>query len=399
MRVLHVVKTSDGASWAASQVSELVRLGIDVHAALPSATGRTMDEWRNSGATLHFLNLDFPVGAPWRLATLSAAACSLVSGVAPDIIHIHNVGPALLIRHALRDRGPLRIFQVPGPLHLEHAFFRQWELLVATDRDRWVGSSRYIVSLYRKAGICPDRLFTSYYGAPTQEFQGRDAGFMRRMLGIPSNHAVVGNISYIYPPKYHLGQFIGLKAHEDLIDALSLVVAKRADVTGVLVGGIWGKNPSYELKLRHRAQALGRGRILMPGRFQPADVRRAWRDFDCAVHVPLSENCGGVVEPLLSGVPTIAGKVGGLPEVVMDGLTGRSVPIRNPRLLAEAIESVIDDQPASRILAAKGRALVQTMFDVRRTSREIAAVYRHVLDPAVPRPHEFDSLAFARAAA
>ena len=137
----------------------------------------------------------------------------------------------------------------------------------------------------------------------------------------------------------------------------------------------------------------------MPGHFSATDVERSWADFDCAIHAPLSENCGGVVEPLLAGVPTIAGRVGGLPEVVIEGVTGKTVPIRNPRLLAEAIESVIENYEENRQLAAAGRALVRTMFDIRRTSREVHAVYQHLLNPSFPRPAEFDSLAFARAAA
>ena len=60
----------------------------------------------------------------------------------------------------------------------------------------------------------------------------------------------------------------------------------------------------------------------MPGKFNADEVAQSWPDYDCAVHVPLSENCGGVVEPLLAGVPTIAGNVGGLPEVVHHHRTG-----------------------------------------------------------------------------
>jgi len=43
MRVLQIVKTSDGADWAAWQAAELVRLGVETHAVLPSRTGRMID--------------------------------------------------------------------------------------------------------------------------------------------------------------------------------------------------------------------------------------------------------------------------------------------------------------------------------------------------------------------
>jgi hypothetical protein len=44
MRVLHVVKTSEGARWAARQAGVLNRLGFDIHAAVPSMAGAAMPE-------------------------------------------------------------------------------------------------------------------------------------------------------------------------------------------------------------------------------------------------------------------------------------------------------------------------------------------------------------------
>jgi glycosyltransferase involved in cell wall biosynthesis len=396
MRVLQIVKTSDGADWAAWQAAELVRLGVEVHAALPSRTGRMIEDWRKSGANLHFMDLDFPARDPWRLFSRMRAARWLIGEVKPDLIHTHFFGPTLVVRLAMRRSGPLRIFQVAGPLHLEHSIYRTADLMTATKDDYWIGSSQYIVSLYRKAGLACERLFTSYHGTRPEAFQTGRSGFLRRILGIPDSHRVVGNINYIYPPKYHAGQFIGVKAHEDIIDALALVVRQRSDVTGVLIGGTWGKSSAYERKLRIRAQTAGEGRIQMPGYFDPAAVRRSWADFDCAIHVPRSENCGGVVEPLSAGVPTIAGRVGGLPEVVMDGLTGKTVPIRKPHILAEAILSVLDNLEESKRLASAGQSLVRTMFDIRRTSPEVHAIYRRLLDGSSPPPPTFDPFAFVQ---
>jgi glycosyltransferase involved in cell wall biosynthesis len=132
----------------------------------------------------------------------------------------------------------------------------------------------------------------------------------------------------------------------------------------------------------------------MPGHLDSRLVRKSWPDFDCVVHVPLSENCGGAPEPFLAGVPVIAASVGGLPEVVIDEVTGKIVPPRDPARLANAVLEVLEDLPKFRVLAKNGQRLIRAMFDVRRTSGEINAIYRHLLDPAVPRPGVFDSKAF-----
>jgi glycosyltransferase involved in cell wall biosynthesis len=131
----------------------------------------------------------------------------------------------------------------------------------------------------------------------------------------------------------------------------------------------------------------------MPGRLNSQEVVWGWPDFDCAVHVPLSENCGGVVEPLLAGVPTIAGNVGGLPEVVQRGLTGELVPTRSPQLLAEAVFKLLDHYDEFRRMAEQGRQLANVMFDSERCSNEILAIYRHLLFNE-SRPPAFDSRNF-----
>jgi glycosyltransferase involved in cell wall biosynthesis len=213
-------------------------------------------------------------------------------------------------------------------------------------------------------------------------------------LGIDSREKIVGNINFIYPPKIFLGQSVGLKCHEHVIDAIGIVLRSRSDVVGVLIGGTFGTaNTLYEERLRARALKIGNGKILMPGQFSSEEVKQSWADFDCAVHVPLSENCGGVVEPLMAGVPTIAGLVGGLPEVVMNRTTGLTVPLRNPQALASKILTVLENPEPCHRMAARGRRLVTEMFNVARTGREVAEIYRHILERSAT-PKMFSPEAF-----
>jgi glycosyltransferase involved in cell wall biosynthesis len=396
MRVLHVVKTSDGAWWAANQAAELVRRGVEVHVALPSANGRALPYWVRAAAHIHAVDLDFPAKAPWKLPSVCRAARQLVAALQPDLIHSHFFGTTMVLRPALRGQftGPI-VFQVAGPLHLEHAVYRAWDIRSAGPNDYWIASSRCILTRYLDAGVSRRRLFLSYHGASSSELRQERTNFLRSKLGISDGEFVVGNINFMYPPKRFLGQTVGLKCHEDVIDALSIVTRSRPDVVGVLVGEPFPGAAWYEAKLRARARRKAGDRIRLPGYLAPAEVADSWADFDCAVHVPLSENCGGVVEPLLAGVPTVAGLVGGLQELVIEGVTGKTVPIRNPAALARAINEVLCDLPRYRELAQAGRRLVRTMFDVSRTAGEIHAIYRHLLDPACERPAEFSSAEFA----
>lgn len=398
VRVLHVVKNSSGAGWAAREVRELMKLGVDVHVALPSLDGRDMPIWRESGAQLHVCDLSFPTLRPWRIPDAFSRVRRVVDEVRPEIIHTHFVTSTLTVRGALGRNHPIpRIFQVAGPLHMEHAPYRMAEIALAGSGDYWIASSQYTRTLYSRARVDPNRVFLSYYGFDPRAFDRPRTGILREKLGIPSEAMVVGNVSLIYKPKFNLGQFIGLKAHEHVIEALRTVTRRRSDVFGVLVGGPWGKGQRYFERLRSRAARLGEGRILMPGFCPPQNVPEIWPDFDCAVHVPLSENCGGVVEPLAAGVPTIAGLVGGLPEVVIDNITGKTVPIRKPNVLADAILEVLDDLPRYRGFAVTGQNLVRNMFSAERTASEVSDVYDYILGHSTVPPMPFDSRAFVQA--
>lgn len=385
MRVLHVVKTTDGAQWAADQVAELVRHGIEVHVALPRTAGRTMEAWHESGARLHPIEIGL-MSAFSRIGALRR----LVDDVAPALIHSHFFNTTLALRYALgRQHAVPRLFQVPGPAHMEYALFRQWDLASAGPRDAWIASSRYTMGLYARAGIGAERLFLSYYGNRHRPLPETAPG-LRARHGIDAGALVVGNVNYMYPPRLWLGQTKGIKRHEDVIDALAQVVRQRRDVFGLIVGGQWGGGRGYEARLGRRAARAGQGRIIMTGRLDAACARSAWLDFDLAVHVPVSENCGGVIEPLMAGVPVIAARTGGLPEIVFEGNTGSLVEAGHPDALAEAILAVLEDLPRHKALAGRGRQLVGRMFDVRRTAAEIAAIYEKLLNPAAPTPRPFD---------
>ncbi len=399
MKVLHLSKTSQGARWASAQARVLTRRGIEVHVALPDLDGPVANELIANGAQIH--RIDYTLSPVHAVATTSSLGQlrRLVNVIQPDLIHSHHVKAAMMARLALRGRYPVpRLFQVPGPLHMERLPFRMLELSAATTDDYWIATSRAILSHYLRAGISSERVFLSYAGTENERFRGQRKGELRRHFGLADSDFLVGNISYVYTPKWYLMQRVGLKCHEDLIDGISLAAEKDPSIRGVLVGGPWGTNSRYFEKLRRYARKRSGDAVIMPGAFNQEEVASAIWDFDCVAHVPMSENCGGVVEPLLCGIPTIASRIGGLVEVVMDGSTGVTVPVGDPRALSEAILFVRNHYSGMCNQAHAGRMLVETMFDVNRTAVEVEKIYRYVLDQRAPVPEEFNSEEFLKAA-
>jgi glycosyltransferase involved in cell wall biosynthesis len=396
MKVLHLVKTSHGAHWAARQAKVLTSLGVEVHVAVPDILGPAMPLWTAAGAEIHTFPFNLPSLNLYDWFKTLRLFRSLVGDLRPDIIHSHFVITTCIMRAALGKSCTIpRIFQVPGPLHLEHALPKAVELSLAAACDYWVASSKCILQLYLRAGIPNRRLFLSYYGMELDPFTNPSRRVLRNSLGITSRQLVVGNVNHMYPPKYYLGQTVGLKCHEDIIDALARVISFDKDVVGVLVGGASITNKRYEQALRKRAIKKGRGRIHVTGLVPTEIAQNAWCDFDLAVHVPISENCGGVIEPLAAGIPVIASDVGGIPEVVIPERTGYLLPPRKVDLLSNTILEVIQSKNESLKLASNGQKLVREMFNVKRTGLEIYAIYEHLLGSCNSRPPSFDSHAFA----
>jgi glycosyltransferase involved in cell wall biosynthesis len=377
LRVLHLVKTTAGADWALRQMRELVSAGCEIHVALPDDKGLS-PRYRAAGVTVHVAPCDLAPGSPWRIVSRIRTLRRLVGRLEPDLLHSHFVGTTLTARLALgRRRSPRRVFQVPGPLHLEHRAPRRVELATASESDVWIATCRRTRELYLASGISPERVHLSYYGLDLSSPAPEDRGSLRRELGVLESRALVGMVAYLYPPRRLLGHRRGLKGHEDLVDALGLCRRHGIDVQGVFVGGAWGPAQQYERRVRaYAAERLGPAATFLGTR---RDVASLYGQLDVAVHPSHSENVGGAGESLLAGVPTVATSVGGLPDFVVAGRTGWLVPPRDPRALADAIAEALADPARGRRMAQAGRELVLEQLDVGRTAREVLAIYERLV--------------------
>ncbi len=375
MRVLHLVKTSVGATWAYRQMSELVKRGVEVHVALPTAGGLET-QYRQAGIKVHLAHTGFSITHPTRSLRAIRQLRALVAAVQPDMVHSHFVSTTLTMRLGLRSNPIPRVFQVPGPLHLESPFFKRAELATRGQQDYWIGSCQWTSATYRQAGIPADHVFMSFYGTDIPEHTP-SSYTLRAELGLPAETRIAGIVAYMYAPKRYLGQTRGLKGHEDLIDALALCRSHGLPITGVLVGGAWNNAKGYEHQVREYGRSrLGEHAIFLGTRY---DVLQLYGDFDVAVHPSHSENLGGAVESMMLGIPTITTNVGGFPDIIKDNETGWLVPPKSPAALAAKIEHVLAHPDEARACAVRGQTLVRHELDVRRTAGQVYDIYQRIL--------------------
>lgn len=378
IRILHLIKTTSGASWALKQVQQLISLGCEIHVILPDNNGLAKC-YLEAGAKIHILNIDFALLIKQPILFLENVKKfrKLLHQINPDIVHSHFVGNTIFMRIAMKGLSIKRVFQVPGPLHLETTFTRAIDLKLADKYDYWIPTCYLSEKIYLTSGVSKSRLMTTFYGTDTSTYQKKDKGILRDEFNISKNIKIVGMVAYAYAPKKWLGQTRGLKGHEDLIDAMEIVIASHPNVKCVIVGGPWvGADQYFQSIVEYGKNKLG-DQILFLGTRK--DVPDLYPDIDVVVHPSHSENLGGAAESLLMAVPTIATDIGGFPDIVKPGITGWLVPKENPKALAEAIlEALSNPQRASNMAQEGAKQLKQTL-DVKKTSKDVFDFYKKIL--------------------
>jgi len=378
MKVLHLLKTSVGASWALRQTTELVKLGVEVHLVLPP--GPMVEKYQQAGVTVHLFDPSLSLGKPWLNIVRVKRLRALVKQLKPDLVHSHFVATTLLMRIALFKLDVIKIFHVPGPLHLEHTFFRQLDLFSASKHDYWLASCLWTQQKYQQCGIRADRVGLAYYGVNESDFTFNDqkSTELKQLLNMDKNDFLIGMVAYFYAPKRYLGQKRGLKGHEDLIDALVIVRKKYPNIKCVLVGGAWGDTEYYfEAVKQYAAECLGDNCIFLGTR---KDVAELYPQFDLAVHPSHSENVGGAVESMYAGVATLTSDVGGFPDLVVDGETGYMAKAKDPQSLASKIIAAITDPKQRNKQVAAASVKVKQVMNVQDNAIQVYNFYQEILN-------------------
>lgn len=384
MRVLNIVKTNEGAAWAFKQSKWLKERGIEIITVLPKSNGGYAEKYKENDMKVINADLTLPLRNPWTLFYKIKKINEIIERTKPDIIHAHFVTNILFLRLALgKDHYIPRLFQVPGPLHLENWIYRKIEIMTAGSKDYWAGACKKTCDIYRQEGISQDRIFLGYYGG----YGGKSVdeylisgNKLRNEFNIPLGNPLIGMVSYFYKPKYHLFQFKGIKGHEDFIEAFGEIFKEVPNAMGVIIGGPWGKSTKYMNKLKKKAIKLYGDKIIFTG-FR-TDIKEIYKELDIAVHPSLSENLGGAAESLAAGIPTISSNVGGFPDIVINNKTGYTVNKNEPQQLADAIISMLGNKTKSVKMAEAGQLLVKDLLNIENTAKKIKNIYMKIIEGA-----------------
>ena len=185
----------------------------------------------------------------------------------------------------------------------------------------------------------------------------------REALGLPASPLVVC-----------VGRFSPEKRHQDLVDAWTLVRQRAPDAMLALVGD-GPLRAEIEASVAQKGLA---GAVRFCG-FQ-ADAAPYIAAADIVVVCSSTEGMpNAVLEAMAHGRCVVATRVGGIPELVVDGETGQLVPPLDVPALARAIADLLGDAARREAYGAAGRARVRERFAMPRVTAAVAATYEELL--------------------
>jgi sugar transferase (PEP-CTERM/EpsH1 system associated) len=293
----------------------------------------------------------------------------------PDIVHTRNL-PALecLVTAALA--------RVPGRIHGEHGRdvydldgsnfkYNLLRKVIRPAVSHYITVSADLADwLIHTVGVHADRVKHIYNGVDVQRFHPRIGP--RPVFGpdgfAPPGTVVVGTV----------GRMEAVKDQLTLVRAFLHLLATepgtRERVRLVMIGD--GSLREESQKLLHQANA--EQLAWLPG--ERADIPELLRALDLFVLPSIAEGISNtILEAMASGLPIIATRVGGNPELVMDGYNGMLVPPADPVAIAKAISSYLTEPENLRCHGRVGQKRVEEQFSIEAMINGYLAVYDDVL--------------------
>jgi L-malate glycosyltransferase len=298
--------------------------------------------------------VEMDLSAGWRLSRL-------LRRERPDIVHAHDPHAVAMASLALsmdtQGPSPPLVASRRVDFELRRNAFSRWK----NGRvDLFVCASEAIRRMLVAGGIEERRAVTVHEGIDLEHVDAAPPLDVHAEYWLPHGAPIVGNIGALVP---HKGQ-------RYLIDAVPIVLRAVPDARFVVLG-----EGELRRELTQQVRHLGLEKhVLLPG-FRP-DALSLLKSFDLFVMSSTTEGLGtSLLDAMACRVPVVATRVGGIPEVVVDGTTGVLVPARAPEEIAAAVVRLLKDPARRGEMGASGRAHVEGRFTVARMVAETLDVY------------------------
>ncbi|MGI8861972.1 MAG: glycosyltransferase [Gaiellaceae bacterium] len=301
----------------------------------------------------------------------------LIRDERPHVLHTHTAKAGAIARAAallaVGARPPVVLHTFHGHVLKGYfdagrtAFFRQVERTLARASDVLVAVSPEVRDELVELGVAPlEKFVVIRLGIPLEERLGdptADSDY-RRLYGIPKDAFVVGWV----------GRMTGIKDTGAVVDIVRAVRERGVHAVLCMVGD----GPDRE-GLEQLAHKLGIARYCYFVGYQ-SDVAGYYRLFDAFLLPSVNEGTPvSAIESLASGTPVVANRVGGVPDVVRDGVDGFLVEPGDVDAAAARLAELAADPALRSRLGESGRARVLERYSVERLVDDVDRLYRSLL--------------------
>ncbi|MBI4484274.1 MAG: glycosyltransferase family 4 protein [Acidobacteria bacterium] len=327
---------------------------------------------RESGIPVHEIRNFVSEVNPWKDLSALVQLVRLLRARPFQIVHTHNSKAGFLGRLAARwCKVPIVVHTVHGfSFHEDENPFWRWLFLFL---ERWaagwcdtmIAISQPMVDWALEKRVAPaEKIVKIYSGIEIDSFCLPANPKLREHFGIPKTAPLLGAVSKLWEGK----------GHKVILDAMPRILEAHPDAMLVIVG-----EGSLRPKLESLVARKGLGsRVIFTG-FR-ADVPEVTALFDVALLASFYEGMGRVIlEAMAAGKPVVATRVGGIPDLVTEGVTGFLVPPGDPGALAEKVIRLLSDPVLRERMGRAGREAVTERFSARTMVREIRRVYDELL--------------------
>jgi sugar transferase (PEP-CTERM/EpsH1 system associated) len=313
---------------------------------------------------------------PGKVPGFYVKVWKLLCRLRPHIVHTRNLTTLATQVPAMLAGAPMRIHGEHGrdmvDLDGSNVKYQRVRRLIRPFVHQYIALSqdleRYLVD---KIGVAPQRLTQIYNGVDTELFHPARSG--RGSLPVTgfagSDTVVIGTVGRMQEVKDQLTlvrAFVGLlQLRSDLRDRLRLVI----------IGDGALRAPSLDLLEQAGALDLA----WLPG--ERTDIPELMRGLDVFVLPSLAEGISNtILEAMATGLPIVATRVGGNPELVEEGHTALLVPADDPQAMAAAIAAYADDAGKRAQHGAAARVAAEARFSLEAMVRAYMGLYDRVLN-------------------
>jgi len=295
-----------------------------------------------------------------------------------DCIHIHgyrNPYNAIIYHYATRYDVPY-VLQVHGSLprmakkrlKMVYDVFFGYRLL--KDASKVIALSRVEADQYRSMHIPEEKIAIIPNGIDLSEYaELPPKGSFKKEFNIPKDKKII----------LYLGRIHKIKGIDFLIKAYAHLTKKMNFKDAILV--IAGPDDGYLGEVKSLVQELDiSNSVLFTGPLYGKDKMSAYVDSDVYVLPSRYETFPmTVLEAYACGKPVIASKVGGLMDLVIEGVTGLLFEPSDATGLAESIFLLLDNQEKTEDMGLKGRQFVKENFSIEKVVDRLEKVYEGVV--------------------